>query len=220
MRVDLRKKEMTSKWVNRLQRKQPVKPPELNQILIHRQKSELDDIVLDEDYRPEKDGRPDSGSDTDTAQHSEGETGAAPETSAVQRHRRPRPDMWRREVIKEKRLKVESYKNKVGQERAPKTMGTSQQCLKSKKQSCELLTEEERTDIFNNFWSMPSWETRKLYIQTLVENVPIKQKKGGVQGEQCPYHTTCNWQIDVNYLCVRILSVQHLALPPGPLDHG
>jgi len=57
---------------------------------------------------------------------------------------------------------------------------TSQHCLKSEKRSCELLTEEERTDIFNNFWSMPSWETRKLYIQTRIENVTIKQKKGGV----------------------------------------
>lgn len=66
----------------------------------------------------------------------------------------------------------------MGQERPPKTMGppcTSHHCLKSEK-----LTEEHGTDIFNNFWSMPFWETRKLYIQTLVQNVPIKQKKGGV----------------------------------------
>lgn len=95
--------------------------------------------------------------------------------------------MWKRQVIKEKRLKGESYKNATGQERQPKTMGppcTSQHCLRSEKRSCELLSEEERTDIFNNFWSMPSWETRKLYIQTLVENVPIKQKKGGVASKR------------------------------------
>lgn len=121
--------------------------------------SEPDDTVLDKDYRPEEDDCPDNGSDTNTAQHSEGETGAALETSAVQRHRRPTTHMWKREVVKEKRLKGESYKNTMGQERPPKTMGppcTSQHCLRSKKQSCELLTEEERTDIFNNFWSMPS----------------------------------------------------------------
>ena len=124
---------------------------------------ELDDTVLDEDYRPEKDDSPDNGSDTDTAQHSEGNAGDVLETSAVQRHRRPRPDMWKREVIKEKRLKGESYNNTMGQERPPKTMGppcTSHHCLKSKKRSCELLTEEKRTDIFNNFWSMPSWEIK------------------------------------------------------------
>ncbi|KAJ4939628.1 hypothetical protein JOQ06_029072 [Pogonophryne albipinna] len=143
--------------------------------------SEHDDSVLDEDYRPKKDDRPDDDSDADTAQHSEEE--AALETPAVKRHKRPRSHMWKRQVIKEKRLKGESYKNATGQERQPKTMGppcTSQHCLRSEKRSCELLSEEERTDIFNNFWSMPSWETRKLYIQTLVENVPIKQKKGGV----------------------------------------
>ena len=148
--------------------------------------SEYDDSVLDEDYRPEKDSRPDNDSDADMAQHSEEETGeegegereeetgAALEASAVKRHKRPRSHMWKRQVIKEKRLKGESYKNRMGQERQPKTMGppcTSQHCLRSKKRTCELLSEEQRMDIFNNFWSMPSWETRKLYIQTLVENV-------------------------------------------------
>ena len=104
---------------------------------------ELDDTVLDEDYRPEKDDSPD-GSDTDTAQHSEGNAGDVLETSAVQRHRRPRPDMWKREVIKEKRLKGESYNNTMGQERPPKTMGppcTSHHCLKSKKRSLLLTTD-------------------------------------------------------------------------------
>lgn len=136
--------------------------------------SEPDDTVLDKDYRPEEDDCPDNGSDTDTALHSEGETGAALETSAVQCHRSPTPHMWKREVIKEKCLKGD--KNTKGQERSPKTMGppcTSQHCLRSKKRSCELLTEEQRTDIFKNFWSVPSWET-------LVENVPVKQKKVGV----------------------------------------
>lgn len=145
--------------------------------------SEPDDSVRDKDYTPEKDDCSDNGSDTDIAQQSDGETEAALETSAVQRHRRPRPHTWKREVIKEKRLKGERYRNTKGQERPPKTMGppcTSQHCLRSKKRSCELLTEEDRTIIFNNFWSMPSWETRKLYIQTLVENLPIQQKKGGV----------------------------------------
>jgi len=132
--------------------------------------SEHDDSDLDKDYRPEKDDRPDSDSDTDSAQHSEEETGAALEGATVKRHKRPRSHMWKRQVIKEKRLKGESYKNATGQERQPKTMGppcTSQYCC----DGCELLSGEDRTDIFNKFWSMPSWETRKLYIQTLVENV-------------------------------------------------
>ncbi|XP_052472158.1 uncharacterized protein LOC128028879 [Carassius gibelio] len=72
--------------------------------------SEIDDTVLNEDYTPEKDDSPDNGSDTDTAQGavSEGDAGDVLETSAVQRHRRPRPDMWTRELIKEKRLKGEN----------------------------------------------------------------------------------------------------------------
>lgn len=38
--------------------------------------SEHNDSVLDEDYRPEKDDRPDNDSDADTPQHCEEETGA------------------------------------------------------------------------------------------------------------------------------------------------
>ncbi|KAJ4943895.1 hypothetical protein JOQ06_006388 [Pogonophryne albipinna] len=94
--------------------------------------SEHDDSVLDEDYRPKKDDRPDDDSDADTAQHSEEE--AALEAPAVKRHKRPRLHMWKRQVIKEKRLKGESYKNATGQERQPKTMGppcTSQHCLRT-----------------------------------------------------------------------------------------
>lgn len=50
--------------------------------------SEHDDSVLDEDYRPKKDDRPDDDSDADTAQDSEKE--AALEAPAVKRHKRPR----------------------------------------------------------------------------------------------------------------------------------
>ncbi|KAL3995807.1 RISC-loading complex subunit TARBP2 [Sarotherodon galilaeus] len=116
----------------------------------------------------------------------EEEASPTPSTSAV-RHKRPLPHTWKKNVIKEKRLKGENYKNTMGQERPPKAMGppcTSQHCFKSTTRSCELLTEVERRGIFNNFWSMPSWETRKVYIQTVVENVPIKQKKGGVDSRR------------------------------------
>lgn len=158
-----------------------------------------------DDSRPEKEGN-----DIDTGQHIEEETASKAsrvdsdpdsrsesehvdsvnrtlDAPAVKRHKRPRSHVWKRQFIKEKRLKGESYKNATGQKRQPKIMGppcTSQHCLRSKKQSCELLSEEERMDIFNNFWSMPSWETRKLYIQTLLENVPIKQKKGSVSSRR------------------------------------
>ncbi|KAJ4932942.1 hypothetical protein JOQ06_029780 [Pogonophryne albipinna] len=177
MTVDVRKKEMTDTG-QRIEEETADDTSRADSDPDSWSESEHDDSVLDEDYRPKKDDRPDDDSDADTAQHSEEE--AALEAPAVKSHKRPRSHMWKRQVIKEKRLKEESYKNATGQERQPKTMGppcTSQHCLMSEKRSCELLSEEERTDIFNNFWSMPSWETRKLYIQTLVENVPIKQKK-------------------------------------------
>ncbi|KAJ4936763.1 hypothetical protein JOQ06_001349 [Pogonophryne albipinna] len=43
--------------------------------------SEHDDSVLDEDYRPKKDDRPDDDSDADTAQHSEEEAALEPPSS-------------------------------------------------------------------------------------------------------------------------------------------
>lgn len=149
--------------------------------------SDHDDPILDNDYIPKKENWSTSGSDTDSSQHSEEEKGEEVEHReegggerseerghACKRHKNPRSHMWKRQMMKEKRLKGESYQDAKGKERQPKTMGPpcrSQYCLRSTKRSCELLCGEERTDILKKFWSMPSWETRKLYIQALIENV-------------------------------------------------
>ena len=115
--------------------------------------SEHDDSYLDTDCRPEKDDCSESNSDTDSTQQSEEETGeevggerreetgAALETTVVKRQKCPRPHMWKGQVIKEKLLKGESFKNAKGQEKQPKTMGPpykSQYCLRSKKDGLRL----------------------------------------------------------------------------------
>lgn len=150
--------------------------------------SEDDDTVLDPDYKKDdstdsisdedrKDDHTDSSSDEDSANGSEEggeETGAALEGPTVKRHKRQTPNLWKEQVIKEKRLKGEFYKNRKGQEKPPRTMGqpcTSQHCLKSMKRRCEELSGEDRTEIYNHFWSMSTWDTRKVYVRSLVDNV-------------------------------------------------
>lgn len=140
--------------------------------------SEDDDTVLDPHYNRRKDDRTDSSSDEDSANGSEEEggeeTGAALEGPTVKRHKRQSSHLWKEQVIKEKRLKGEGYKNRRGQEKQPRTMGqpcTSQHCLKSMKRMCEELSGEDRTDIYNHFWSMSTWDIRKVYVRTLVDNV-------------------------------------------------
>ncbi|XP_033127156.1 uncharacterized protein LOC117124927 [Anneissia japonica] len=50
-------------------------------------------------------------------------------------------------------------------------------CEKSKFRECQLLTEEDRREIFERFWTMESWEARRAYITALINKVNIKQKK-------------------------------------------
>ena len=68
------------------------------------------------------------------------------------RHKHETPEEWKRQVIKNKRLKGESYKNVKGQEIQAKVMGpacTSTFCKKSSLRHCPSLSEKQRKDIFD-----------------------------------------------------------------------
>ena len=85
-------------------------------------------------------------------------------------------ERWAQNVLKNKRLKGEDYKNKNGQEKEKSSLGppcTSEFCKKSSLCSCELI-KENRKFIFNKFWSIGSWMERHLYIQTLVVKVAFQ----------------------------------------------
>ena len=84
------------------------------------------------------------------------------------------PEEWKRQVIKNKRLKGESCKNVKGQEIQAKGMGpacTSTFCKKSSLRHCPSLSEEQRKDIFDQFWEMNTWEERQFYVYALVDRV-------------------------------------------------
>ena len=92
----------------------------------------------------------------------------------MKRCKRAKEESWAQNVLKNKRLKGEAYKNKNGQEKEKRSLGPpciSEFCKKSSLHSCELIKEEDRKFIFNKFWSIGSWTERHLYIQTLVVKV-------------------------------------------------
>jgi hypothetical protein len=116
-----------------------------------------------------------SGEDQDEDSH---ELGTDPRNANKQgtrkRHKHRTPEEWKRQVVKNKRLKGESYKNVKGKEIQTKVMGpacTSKFCKKSSLRHCPSLSEKQRKDIFDQFWKMNTWEERRLYVHALVDRV-------------------------------------------------
>ena len=96
------------------------------------------------------------------------------ETPHAKRQKRPAPTKWKQNATKEKRLKGEAYQNKKGKEIKGKSMGppcNSQFCRISGHRNCQSLTQDNRKLIFDKFWSLNSWEERRLYIRALVMKV-------------------------------------------------
>lgn len=63
-----------------------------------------------------------------------------------------------------------------GEGKTSKIMGapcTSSHCKKSSLRSCQSLTEDERQEIFDRFWSISSWEERRSTVRALVDKVCI-----------------------------------------------
>lgn len=42
---------------------------------------------------------------------------------------------------------------------------------------CHRFSDEDRLNIFNNFWSTLNWDQKKKYVNMLVKKVPVKQRK-------------------------------------------
>ena len=64
----------------------------------------------------------------------------------MKRCKRAKEESWAQNVLKNKRLKGEAYKNKNGQEKEKRSLGPpciSEFCKKSSLHSCELIKEED-----------------------------------------------------------------------------
>ncbi|KAJ8926259.1 hypothetical protein NQ314_021380 [Rhamnusium bicolor] len=103
--------------------------------------------------------------------------------------RKPDSKYWTKEENKAKREKGEKYlgfkKNEKGkwiadQERDSRHIKPFCNCKKSMKPTkiqCRKFSEEERLRIFTHFWSELSWAQRKIYVNSLVDSAPPKDKK-------------------------------------------
>ena len=99
-----------------------------------------------------------------------------PNCTPTKRHKCITPQKWKRQVIKTKRLKGENYTNAKGKKRQARVMGapcTSSYCKRSSLRSCQSLTENDRQEIFDRFWSISSWGERRSTVRALVDKVCI-----------------------------------------------
>ena len=96
------------------------------------------------------------------------------------KNRRKKPETWKKNVSKQLRLEGQKYIKSKGQQQNERTMGppcTSTFCAKSKLRGCSTIDEMQRQTIFKKFWKMKSWDEKQTFVQTLISQIPIKQKK-------------------------------------------
>ncbi|MPC54043.1 hypothetical protein E2C01_047950 [Portunus trituberculatus] len=115
--------------------------------------------------------------------------------------------------MKQKQLKSEQRKRTTGKDVPPAEMGLlckSTFCLKAKTHNCQFIAEEQRSQIFHKFWSVNSWDERRVYIQALISGKEIKQKKKyKTQRGNHPMPTVYNFLMDHH-----IKSANHSLLQP------
>ncbi|BES87360.1 Hypothetical protein NTJ_00165 [Nesidiocoris tenuis] len=115
-----------------------------------------------------------------------------------------------REVAKERRLKGEEYigfrglikgsTNRIAQDsprpaRELKSRGCSKRCEKGKTVNCCAISEEDRKQIFQTFWKKMSWDSRKMYLRSLVSVRPTKIKTTSKDASRRLYSRTYHLKI-------------------------
>lgn len=54
---------------------------------------------------------------------------------------------------------------------------TSSTCRRSKERKCELFSEADRKQLFNQYWTSLDWQQKRVYVLSSVEKVPTKVTK-------------------------------------------
>lgn len=117
-------------------------------------------------------------------------------------------DNWKKIVNFKKREKGEAYigyrrsgAGKVAQDiqREAKRMGqscVSRFCVRSTKRACQSIKEQERENLFKNFWKTLNWDQRKVYIVSLVERKEVLRKRtvseASRRSDTLQYHLVVN----------------------------
>ena len=134
--------------------------------------------VQDKDYQPSDSSSSDSDVDESQTAEQDDEQQTVVSKTKRKRNKKPDADNWQKNIPKIKRLKGEAHVSRRGKERGKVEMGesgcTSAFCFKSKKRGCSNFTQEDRSNIFNNFWDLPSWSVRQSTVTSLIS---IGEKK-------------------------------------------
>ena len=101
--------------------------------------------------------------------------------------RKQDPIQWKKNSSKRLRMEGKPYKgmkkvdgkwdfnvDRAQRISAPRTC--SKWCEKSIVKQCNTLTEGDRTVIFTKFWTDMNWDQKKIYVNALVEQDPVKEK--------------------------------------------
>ena len=112
---------------------------------------------------------------------------------------------WKRNTNQDLRLKGLAYMGSIKgtggknipNPKEPRRQGprcTSAFCMRSKLRNCADITEEERTELFDSFWTKLDWKQRKMYVASLVDcKVPqYSKKRGSRRNGTLLYHLKIN----------------------------
>lgn len=122
------------------------------------------------------------------------------------------PSQWVRnknKLLRKDGKKYEGYSRKKEEDghvtresntpRRERLMGkkcTKESCVKSGKRFCQEIIEDDRKELFNNFWSVLSWDERKTYVASLVDCIKPKVKRRAESGDR--RGTTMHYFIKIN----------------------
>lgn len=134
-------------------------------------------------------------------------------TNDRQRAKKSLPENWKRNSNYSLRLEGKAYlgyrriqKNIFHDVlRKPRGMGstcTNISCEKSTKIMYHKFSDQDRLNIFNYFWSTLNWDEKKMYVNMLVNKVPVKQRKTEAPTSRRNYTFFCFLQLDGDSLNV------------------
>lgn len=131
--------------------------------------SPFDDSDLDPDYKI-----PEDYNETNlTRDVSLNDTGSV---KSKLRSKHPNPEKWKRNLSMKERCKGETYNDRKGNLHENRKMGKkceSNFCLRAKNRGCHTIMEADRKKIFEYFWNLKTWESKKIFVQSMVN----KRKK-------------------------------------------
>ena len=123
------------------------------------------------------------------------------------RKRQRDPTSWKRNIRKKKRQSGEKYVNSHGNEQAARSVKTKKDCTKCKFKCSSIVTVEDRSAIFNEFWKMSDNEKLHFYGKTTKQESRKSLKAGTASRKK----NAVTYSLPVNAQNVRVCKVFYLS---------